>query len=91
MAVCTHVPVIDSYLGVLIIEIDRLCTKQANNTPKTCVHAGMAVRVIKDHRTLTENSPQRCFRGPGDGSVRVSDRQTLIRCWQIRDEKCGKR
>lgn len=57
MAVCTEVPVNNIYLGILIIKIDRLYTKQGNNTPKTCIHPAIAVRVIKDHQALTENSP----------------------------------
>ncbi len=60
--------------------------------PKPCIHAAMAVRVIRDHQALTENSPQQRVRDLGDSNVRVSDKQTLILLLakQILDEKCRK-
>lgn len=57
VSVSTEVPINDSYLGILIIKIDRSYTKQANNTPQTCICPAMAVRVIKDYQALTGNSP----------------------------------
>lgn len=57
MAVCTEVLINNSYLGILIIKIDKLYTTKGQNATKTCIHPAMAGRVIKDHQALTENSP----------------------------------